>query len=196
MNLKKALLALPIYIIFLATALIIRRDISESHRSLLDKYNNPPAINNLVFNSIQAWKYNLDTILNTRVLTYPDTIRNTTLFDLTRQASLVFRFSGNMCSPCVDFVIDRIKFCIQDFEENERVLFLYSDANPALAEDYFVKQAYYLTGSFHQELDDMMVPYLCVLDSDHRILSLYIPDMAYPDLLDRYLEIIRDKLEN
>lgn len=75
MNLKKALLALPIYIIFLATALIIRRDISESHRSLLDKYNNPPAINNLVFNSIQAWKYNLDTILNTRVLTYPDTIK-------------------------------------------------------------------------------------------------------------------------
>jgi hypothetical protein len=99
-----------------------------------------------------------------------------------------------MCSPCIDFIIDRISFCIQDFKENERVIFIYSDANPALAENYFVKQSWYIPDSFHQDLDNLMLPYLCILDSEHRIKSLYIPDNAYPELLDKYLEMARDKL--
>ncbi|MDD2529406.1 MAG: hypothetical protein PHT26_15330 [Lentimicrobiaceae bacterium] len=63
-----------------------------------------------------------------------------------------------------------------------------------MAENYFVKQSWYIPDSFHQELDNMLIPYLCILDSENRIKSLYIPDMAYPELLDKYLEMARDKL--
>jgi hypothetical protein len=191
---KKLLVNILFLVIFIITGLIILREFNKYGERLVYIYNNPPAVNNLVFNSTRSWKYELDTILNSRTLTFPDTNKNTNLYCLTDSPSLVFRFSGNMCSPCIDFVIDRISFCIQDFKENDRVLFLYSDANPVMAENYFVKQSWYITDSFHQELDNLMIPYLCILDSEHRIKSLYIPDMAYPELLDKYLEMVRDKL--
>ena len=185
---------IPIYLAALISLYLIVEDTKKSINESLYSFNNPPAVNNLVFNSTRSWKYELDTIIDSRTLTFPDTKENTNLYSLTNTPSLVFRFSGNMCTPCVDFVIDRIKFCIQDFKENERVIFIYSDANPAMAENYFVKQSWYISESFHQDIDNLMLPYLCILDSENRIKSLYIPDMAYPELLDKYLEMARDKL--
>lgn len=180
--------------IFITAGFFILREFKKYGERFVYIYNNPPSVNNLVFNSIYSWKYILDSIPNTRISTYPDTSQNSTLYDLTQQATIVFRFSGNMCTPCVDFVIDRIKFCIQDFKDNENILFLYSDANPAQIKNKIVKKSWYISKSFHQELDNLTTPYLFIFDSEHRIKSLYIPDPAYPELLDKYLEIMREKI--
>lgn len=196
MNLEKTIFILGIYLIFLLTGIALLKMHSNNNKEALKIYNNPPAVNNLTFNSILSWKYSLDSIRNLKVISYPDTSEKLHLSDLTNETSLIFRFSGNMCSPCVDFVINRLQFCIQDLRNNDNVIFLYSDANPALAENYFIKKSYFLSEPLHDELDNLSLPYLCLVDSSHQIESLFIPDPSYPELLDKYLEIARSKINN
>lgn len=186
---------IPIYVAALISLYLVVEAAKKSIKVSLYSFNNPPAVNNLVFNSMALWKYELDSVKDVKTMTYPDSSLKTTLYSLTDKPVLVFRFSGNMCSDCVDFIMNRISIFIPDIKHNNKVLFIYSDSNPALAEDYFLKKSYYISDPFHPKLDNLMNPYLCILDSDHQLKSLYVPDKAFPELLDKYLEIVRNKIE-
>lgn len=191
---KQLRIIIPVYLAALTSLYWVASDAKKSIKDSLYSFNNPPAVNNLVINSMALWKYELDSIKNIRTLPYQDSSFKDSLYSLTNKPTLVFRFSGNMCSDCVDFIINRISIFFPDFKNNNCVLFIYSDSSPALAENYFLKKSYFISQPFHLNLDNLISPYLCILDADHRLKSLYIPDPAYPELLDKYLEIIREKI--
>jgi hypothetical protein len=191
---NKYLFNIILLVVFFATGVFFVREVKTSNSFLLEKYDKPSSFYNLFVNSVQSWKYGTDSINNSYILTYPDTSKNEYLYNLTQTSTLVFRFSGNMCSPCIEFVISRIDVYIQDFRTNDRVLFLYSDASPFLSENYYTKRSFLISDIFHEHLDELNLPYLCILDKDHKIHSIYIPDINFPELLDKYLEIVSDKL--
>ena len=74
---------------------------------------------------------NENVLINT-VDVYPglDSSTRISLVQNISEPVLIFRFSGNYCDKCTDFVINSLKKHFKDYKINKRIVLVCSDINP------------------------------------------------------------------
>jgi hypothetical protein len=123
-----------------------------------------------------------------------DTANQMNLFDLVRGKCLVFRFSGEACNICIDFVMNKLKSTFTDFTGNSRILLIGSNINDRVKEKYYGKQII----SFYSEdlglpFEEYTPPFLFIIDRDRITKMFFIPEKTMPELTDLYLKNIKER---
>ncbi|QIA06555.1 hypothetical protein [Draconibacterium halophilum] len=116
------------------------------------------------------------------------------LYDIIDKPSIVYRFSGRACNICIDFVFKELVKIFPDFDQNNNIIVLCNDTNPRIKESYFGKQLYSVKdSSFNLVIEHFEIPFIFILDNEQRCKHLFIPDYAFPERTDTYLETIKQK---
>jgi hypothetical protein len=123
-----------------------------------------------------------------------DTADKTYLYDLVRDKCLVFRFSGESCSACIDFAMGKIKSVFKDFATNDRILFIGSNINERMKDRYYGKPVI----SFDSEdlglpFEEYTTPFIFIMDRERITKMLFVPDKTMPGLTDFYLNLIKER---
>lgn len=123
-----------------------------------------------------------------------DTLKIFDFFECVQEKTLVYKFSGQYCSSCLDSDIDMIKQIFPDFQKNNRILLLSTDFNPRLKENYFGKRvASYYSECFGFPLDKSFLSVFFIVDKDHVSKMVFITDSRFPELTKIYLETIKNR---
>ena len=123
-----------------------------------------------------------------------DTANKMNLFDLVRGKCLVFRFSGEACNLCIDFVINKLKSTFSDFAENDRILLIGSNINERVKEKYYGKQIIsFVSQNLGLPFEEYNTPFLFIIDRDRITKMFFIPEKSLPELTDIYLKNISER---
>lgn len=134
----------------------------------------------------------LMSIANPQVYLGNDADSTRFLSDLVESPTLVFRFSGEACSVCTDFVIKELRRTFQDFRSEGRIILLGSNVSNAIKEDHYGKNVTsLLLDDLNLPFEQYNIPFFFILDSDFKCKMMFIPDKSFPDLTKYYLETIR-----
>ena len=123
-------------------------------------------------------------------LLYPgnDTGAVVHLYDLLHTPKLIYRVSGKMCSPCIQFGFDKLKerFGEQVFDE---VLFILSDVSPREKRLIYENRCYTLREDeqLGLPLETLLLPFMCASGPEHTATGIFIPESKFPLYTDRYL---------
>lgn len=116
------------------------------------------------------------------------------LFDLVNEECLVFRFSGEACNVCIDFVLEKIKGRFENFAENDRILLIGSNINPRVKDNYYGKKILsYSSENMGIPFEEYNIPFLFVIDRDRITKLVFIPEKAVPELTDFYLDTVKKR---
>jgi len=119
---------------------------------------------------------------------------NIKLFDLVNEECLVFRFSGEACNVCVDFILEKIKSRFLDFKDNKRILLVGSNINDRVKESYYGKQILsYSSEDLGIPFEEFNIPFLFIIDNDRICKMIFVPEKALPELTDLYLDTILNR---
>jgi len=109
-----------------------------------------------------------------------------------KKPALVFRFSGEECNNCIEFVIKELKRTFPDFAGNDRVILLVSGINERQKEDYYGKPVTNLyLDDLGLQFEKFSTPFLFILDNDKKCKMMFVPDKSFPELTKFYLETIK-----
>jgi hypothetical protein len=134
------------------------------------------------------------TIPDKPVYTGSDTTTRSGFYNTTNGNCLLFRFSGEACDVCIDFVADKIREHFSDFVTNEKIFFIGTDINERLKDSYFGKPVTSLfSGDLGLAFEKYKVPFLFVLDREKTCKMIFIPDKAFPELTDLYLKTVKER---
>ena len=102
---------------------------------------------------------------------------------------LVFRYSGLSCKGCVQSCLNALRRLDPDFESNDRIVTVISDADPSqLLPNCLSLPAGETLG---YDLEGTRVPHFFVYDSERQqILHTFVPDQSAPNALKVYLNAI------
>jgi hypothetical protein len=113
------------------------------------------------------------------------------LFNLVTDECLVFRFSGEACNTCVDFVIQKLKERFPDYSENRRILLIGSNINKRVKDHYYDKPVLsYCSENIGLPFEDYNIPFLFIIDHEKICKMIFIPEKASPEFTDLYLETV------
>lgn len=116
------------------------------------------------------------------------------LLDLVEGNALVFRFSGESCNVCIEFVINSLKESFPDYTTNSAIILLGSNINRRVLKGYYGKNVFPISG---EELglpaEEYNLPCLFILDKSGTTHMSFIPDKAFPELTQIYLKTIIDR---
>jgi hypothetical protein len=128
------------------------------------------------------------------LLLYAGSDRNDTikLRQLSSGGVLVLRFSGETCSTCIDFALERLRKTFPDFAHNDRIILLSSQVATRLKKSYYGKSVY----SFFDEgqelpFDQYRTPYFFYLDDRLEYKLFFIPDQNQTKVTDFYLNTFK-----
>ena len=130
-------------------------------------------------------------IANARVFWGRDSLKT---FDLSRIASkprLVFCFSKNTCTPCIESAIEITKELFPNFLENENII-ITGDYPMRLRDDCYGKKM--LTGAA-LPFNEIEVPFFFILDKNMNLSFLHLFNKINPDYTKLYLDEIRKKFK-
>jgi hypothetical protein len=112
-------------------------------------------------------------------------------FDIVQDKCLVFRFSGEACNICIDFVINRLKLSFKDFYNNDRIILVGSNINDRVKESYYGKQIIsFCSEDLGLPYEKYNTPFLFIVDRDRICKMIFIPEKSLPELTDLYLNTI------
>lgn len=142
-------------------------------------------------NYLISFRNNEIALNNSRVYFGNDTTSTFHIFNKLHGKYLVFRFSGDACNACIDFVIERIKRVFKDYSINERIILIGSNINPRVKDGYYQKKilSFYET-DFGLELEKFGIPFLFIIDKEQISKMIFIPDKSFPEITDEYLNNI------
>lgn len=113
---------------------------------------------------------------------------------------LIFRISGNMCSPCVKFGLQGIEKILNDGKDNANVLIITSDMTFTEKERLLGYNYYSLSdNSFlsNLQVEEYSIPFFFMLDNTMKVRTLFVPEKTSPWYTEKYLlEISRILNEN
>ncbi|HPF03139.1 MAG TPA: hypothetical protein PLV06_04405 [Bacteroidales bacterium] len=109
-------------------------NIIDSHKKEAEEPFESFYMNELIKASIENECVGLN---NSLVYSGNDSENSFPLFDVVNEECIVFRFSGEACNVCVDFVMEKLKSRFEDFEENKRILLIGSNINSRVKEKYY-----------------------------------------------------------
>lgn len=106
---------------------------------------------------------------------------------------LVIRYSGLGCKLCVDYIAREVSLFFPDLSENDSVVFVASD----LFDDstkYGKTIELTESESLGLAFEETLVPFVFIVDSE-RIQHFYIPDKEQPDVLESYLQSVKERYD-
>jgi hypothetical protein len=136
-------------------------------------------------------KYSQTSLDNKQVFWGKDSINTFPLYKLALNPRLVFCFSTNTCTPCVDSAIELIKEKFTDFEHNETIL-IAGDYPLRLRDNCYGKR---MLSGINLPVTEIEAPFFFVLDKSMKISFLHIFNKMNPELTKIYLEEIRGKYD-
>jgi hypothetical protein len=129
-------------------------------------------------------------------LTYGTDTSKYRLLNLCHDNTLIFYFSGESCSPCIDDVISLLNTVFPDLSTNERVLLIGSHLNPRVVDDYYPKPVLiYQDQRLSLPAEDMYLPCLFILDKTGKTIDSLIPEKYFPTLTEFFLKHVKEKYE-
>ena len=106
---------------------------------------------------------------------------------------LVFRFSGNFCNGCNEFVINKLKEHFDNFYKNDKIVFLGKNLSPRLKDNYFGKKVLsYKRDNLGLPFEESDFPVMFVLDENKLVKMVFLPDRTFPGYFDSYLKYIKE----
>jgi hypothetical protein len=136
-------------------------------------------------------KYSQTFLDNKQVFWGKDSINTFPLRDLTLNPRLVFCFSTNTCTPCVDSAIESIKEKFTDFEHNETII-IAGDYPLRLRDNCYGKR---MLSGINLPIAEIEAPFFFMLDKSMKISFLHIFNKMNPETTKIYLEEIRKKYD-
>ena len=116
------------------------------------------------------------------------------LFDIVNDKCLVFRFSGEACNTCIDFVIEQLKKTFPDYASNERILLIGSNINNRVKEKYYGKPVIsYVLEDLGLPFEEYNIPFLMIIDRDRESKMMFIPEKSMPDLTEMYFKAVKER---
>jgi len=152
----------------------------------------------IFYNQIKQYILNESThVWNTEVYFGTDTLSTFNLLDSIKGNTLIFRFSGDMCNLCIDFVIKELKENFGEYYANKHIQLLSSNLNPRLKESYYGKKVLSLVSiNMGIPYEKKGIPFLFILNENKELELMFIPDKRYPELTNFYLKTIKDRFIN
>ncbi len=122
-----------------------------------------------------------------------DTLESFKISKLLTNDVLFFRFSGNFCSGCNEFVIRRLQEHFDNFSESNKIILLGENINPRLKEDYFGKKVLsYKKDDLGLPFEEFDFPVMFVLDENRLVKTVFLPEKTFPGYFDNYLKYIKE----
>ena len=164
---------------------------NESNKS--DTFNEGDIIKDLFLQSI----LNCEVELNDIYINDNESGTLIRLFDKFEDGCLVFRFYGETCSICIDDVIANLRITFPDYTENGRILLVGSNINSRLLDGYYGKRVLSVGyESLGLPSEEYSFPSLFYVDQSGISKFAFIPDKAFPELTQGYLNHIKTKYFN
>jgi len=133
--------------------------------------------------------YNEYSIENNHVYLGKDSLNACALKEIVTNPCLVFCFSSNMCSPCIEKSINILIETTHNYTDNKRII-IAGDYPFRLRDNFYGKRM--LTGIV-LPVEKIEAPFFFILDSNLKIIDLHIFNKTNPDLTKIYLEEIHKK---
>lgn len=115
-------------------------------------------------------------------------------FSAIEEECLVFRFSGEACDVCIDFVITQLKEVFPDFSYNNRIILVGSNLNRRVLENYYDKNVQYIKNDyFNMPGEEYYLPCLFIVGKSRISKQAFIPEKSYSGLTKEYLLMIRSR---
>lgn len=129
-------------------------------------------------------------IINDCALCFSSDTNKINLSSLLNAPKLIFRISGNMCSPCVKFAlreIEKIKNC---GDNSTNIIIITSDMSLTEKKHLLGDNYYSLSGdSFlsNLQVEEYSIPFFFILDNTMKVRMLFVPEKASPRYTEKYL---------
>jgi len=117
------------------------------------------------------------------------------LSDLSIYPRLVLSFSGDMCAPCIDFSINKVKEHFPKYFESDSILIICSNIEDKYKLGYYGKPIYSVAKNNPLPIN-IHVPTFYIFDEELVAKLYFIPDYFVPGLTDIYLKIIKERFFN
>ena len=187
----KNLLYLILFLTFI-TVILLGFLIFQSNRSPKDPeiFDESIIIKDLFMQSI----LNSEVTLNDIYISGNESGTLLRLYDKFEDGCLVFRFYGETCSVCIDDVITNLKITFPDYNQNRRILLVGSNINSRLQDGYYGKKVLQVGyESLGLPSEEYSLPCLFYVDQTGISKVAFIPDKAFPQLTQGYLNFIKSK---
>ncbi|MDR0699295.1 MAG: hypothetical protein LBG28_08790 [Tannerella sp.] len=135
-------------------------------------------------------KYSQTPFDDSQVFWGKDSVNIFSLKELALSPRLVFCFSINTCTPCIDSAIELIKEIFTDFECNETII-ITGDYPLRLRDNCYGKR---MLSDIKLPVTEVEAPFFFVLDKSMKMSFLHIFNKMNPEATKIYLEEIREKL--
>nr|WP_319398808.1 hypothetical protein [uncultured Carboxylicivirga sp.] len=111
--------------------------------------------------------------------------------------TLICRFSRSDCESCVKYSIKMLSNWVNSIEK-KNIIYLDQTRNVRLfkmdIQTYEIQNTnVYNTSSLNIPVEELNFPYYLVVDHNLRVLSVFVPDKASPNLTKEYLESIKTR---
>ena len=126
-----------------------------------------------------------------------DSLSSFPISKLLKTDILFFRFSGNFCEGCNNFVIKKLADHFDDFFDNDKIILLGTNINPRLRGKYYGKELLsYRDNDLGLPFEKSDLPVMFILGKDRKVKLTFLPDKTFPGYFDSYLRIVKEKLFN
>ncbi len=133
-------------------------------------------------------------IINPLVYKGNDTVNKNYFFDLIRDKTLVFRFSGEACNTCIEFALEGLKKKFVDFATNDRILLIGSSINERIKEHYYGKPVIsFYSSNLGIPIEEYNIPFMFIADKDRIVKMIFVPEKTMPELYELYLNTVYER---
>ncbi|MDR2145274.1 MAG: hypothetical protein LBE91_02275 [Tannerella sp.] len=136
-------------------------------------------------------KYSGEKIESKSIFWGRDSLNTFTLNELAVKPRLIFCFSTNTCSPCVESAIEFIKEVFPDYTENEMII-ITGDYPLRLRDSVYGKK---MLSGITLPINEIEVPFFFILDKKMEVSLLHLFNKLNPDITKVYLEEIKKKYD-
>lgn len=131
-------------------------------------------------------------IANQKFFIGNDSLKQFDLKDFLSKKRIIFWFSPNTCSPCVDRSVDIIKDVFPDYENNKQIIFVAPDYPVRFRGNCYNKKLLTLQNKyFGLVLEKKDVPFFLILNSTLQIESIHIVNKSLFSRTEEYLQKVK-----
>lgn len=135
-------------------------------------------------------------IANQKFFIGNDSLKLFDLKDLLSKKRIIFWFSQNTCSPCIDRSVDIIKNVFPNYENNKQIIFISPDYPIRFRGNCYSKELLTLQNKyFGIELEKKDVPFFLILNSQLQVESIHIVNKSLFSRTEEYLQEIKEFIQ-
>jgi hypothetical protein len=121
-----------------------------------------------------------------------DTLQSVLFSEYIHSHHLILYFSGDMCTPCINYCIRKIEEYFPDYKNSDNILFLAKSIDYRYRESFYGKPILCITDNNYHPIN-LNVPFYFVINQDMQVELLFIPDEQLPEYTDIYLGAVKSR---